>query len=166
MYDDQKLKGQIKDFMDTTSQVLHYIVKAITRVARGWRRLCIEELHNLYASTNIIRVIMSRGMRWVGHGEMRNAYKILDRKPEEKRPLRRLRYRWEKIAEALSSKPLVSYRITAQCHNSEDHDVHLHCHENLKSCTKFSSVILLLSLVHNQTNCTTQMDPAAGTSVL
>jgi hypothetical protein len=39
----------------------------------------------------IIRVIKSRKMRWVGKvalmGEMRNAYKILVRKPEGKKPL-------------------------------------------------------------------------------
>jgi hypothetical protein len=46
-------------------------------VAVGWRRLHNGELHNLYASLNIIRVIKSRKMRWAGHiariGEMRNA---------------------------------------------------------------------------------------------
>jgi hypothetical protein len=36
-------------------------------VAGGWRRLHNEELHNLYASPIIIRVIKSRMMRWVGH---------------------------------------------------------------------------------------------------
>jgi hypothetical protein len=30
-----------------------------------WRRLYNEELHNLYASLNIIRVIKSREMGWV-----------------------------------------------------------------------------------------------------
>jgi hypothetical protein len=35
-------------------------------VAGGWRRLHNEELHNLYTSTNIIRVIKSRRMGWRG----------------------------------------------------------------------------------------------------
>jgi hypothetical protein len=68
-------------------------------VTGGWRRLHNEELHNLYASPNIIRVITSKGMRWAGHisqmGEMRNAYSILIGKPEGKRPLGRARHRWE-----------------------------------------------------------------------
>jgi hypothetical protein len=36
-------------------------------VTGGWRRLHNEELHNLYVSANIIRVIISRRIRWVGH---------------------------------------------------------------------------------------------------
>jgi hypothetical protein len=44
-------------------------------------------------------MIKSRRMRWVDHvagmGKMRNAYKILVRKPEGKRPLRRPGHRWE-----------------------------------------------------------------------
>jgi len=52
----------------------------------GWRRPQNEELHNLYTSPNIIRVIKSRGMRWVGHvahmGEIRSVYSILVGKPE------------------------------------------------------------------------------------
>jgi hypothetical protein len=45
-----------------------------------------EELHNLYASPNIIRVIKSSMMRGVGHvarmGAMRNEYKNLVGKSE------------------------------------------------------------------------------------
>jgi len=71
----------------------------VVKVARGWRRLHNEELRNLYASPNIIRVIEWRGMRWEGHiarmGEMRNAYKVLVWKPEGKRQLVRPRHRWE-----------------------------------------------------------------------
>jgi hypothetical protein len=47
-------------------------------VAGGWGRLHNEELHNLYASPDIIMVIKSRKMRWAGHvactGEKINAY--------------------------------------------------------------------------------------------
>jgi hypothetical protein len=32
-----------------------------------WRKLHNEELHDLYSSTNIVRVVKSRRMRWVGH---------------------------------------------------------------------------------------------------
>jgi hypothetical protein len=47
----------------------------------GWRKLHNEELHNLYSWLNIITMIMSRRMRWVGHvermGKKKNAYRIL-----------------------------------------------------------------------------------------
>jgi hypothetical protein len=36
-------------------------------VAGGWKRLHNEELHNLYASPNVNRVIRSRKMRWAGY---------------------------------------------------------------------------------------------------
>jgi hypothetical protein len=49
-------------------------------VAGGWRRLHNEELQNLYASPNIIRVIKSRRMTGVGRAprirDMTNVYKF------------------------------------------------------------------------------------------
>jgi hypothetical protein len=58
-------------------------------VVGGWRRLHNEELHNLYASAYIISLDEVKEDEMGGHvahmGEMRNAYKILVRKPEEKR---------------------------------------------------------------------------------
>jgi hypothetical protein len=60
-------------------------------VAGGWRRLRNGELHNLYASPNVMRVIKSRRMIWVGYvacmGELRNRYKISGGKPRGKNHL-------------------------------------------------------------------------------
>jgi hypothetical protein len=39
------------------------------KVAVGWKRLYKEELHNLYASSDVIRVINWRKMTWAGHVE-------------------------------------------------------------------------------------------------
>jgi hypothetical protein len=68
-------------------------------VIGGWRKLHNEELHNLYGSPSIIRIIKSRRMRWAGHvvrmRETRNACRILIGKPEGKRSLGRPRRRWE-----------------------------------------------------------------------
>jgi hypothetical protein len=58
----------------------------------------LQELHRLYSSPSIIKMIKSRRMRWTGHvarmGEKRNAYRILVGKPEGERPLGRPRRRW------------------------------------------------------------------------
>jgi hypothetical protein len=66
---------------------------------RSWRKLHNDELHNLYSSPNIVRVIKSRRMRWAEHvarmGEGSGVYRILVGRPEGKRPLGRPRRRWE-----------------------------------------------------------------------
>jgi hypothetical protein len=68
-------------------------------VMGGYRKPHNEELHDLYSSPSILRIVKSRRMRWVGQvariggGGNRNVYKLLVRKPEEKRALRRLRRR-------------------------------------------------------------------------
>jgi hypothetical protein len=59
----------------------------------SWRKLHDDELHSLYSSPNIVRVIKSRRMRLVGHvarmGEGRGVNRVLVGRPEGKRPLGR-----------------------------------------------------------------------------
>jgi hypothetical protein len=63
------------------------------------RKLHNDELHSLYSSPNIVRVVKSRKMRWAGNvahmGEGRGVYRVLVGRPEGKRPLGRPRRRWE-----------------------------------------------------------------------
>jgi hypothetical protein len=65
----------------------------------SWGKLHNDELHSLYSSPNIVRVIKSRRMRWAGHvacmGEGRGVYRGLVGRPEGKRPLGRPRRRWK-----------------------------------------------------------------------
>jgi hypothetical protein len=64
----------------------------------SWRKLHNDELHSLYYSPNIVRVIKSRRMRWAGHvtciGDGRGVYRVLVGSTEGKRPLGRPRRRW------------------------------------------------------------------------
>ena len=57
-----------------------------------WRRLRNEELHSLYRSPNIIRVIKSRRLRWAGYvarmEESRSAFKMLTGKIYRKETIR------------------------------------------------------------------------------
>jgi hypothetical protein len=67
-------------------------------VTGDWRKVHNEELHDLYSSPSIIRIIKARGMRWARHVarmEKRNAYRRL----VGKRPLGRPRRRWVGLVE-------------------------------------------------------------------
>jgi hypothetical protein len=58
-----------------------------------------DEFHGLYSSLNIVRVIKLRRKRCAGYvvcmEERRDVYGVLVGWPEGKRPLARLRHRWE-----------------------------------------------------------------------
>jgi hypothetical protein len=62
-------------------------------VTGDWRKLHNEELHNLYSSPNILRMIKSNSMRWPGHvarmGEKTDTDRILVEKPEKKETTRK-----------------------------------------------------------------------------
>jgi hypothetical protein len=59
------------------------------KVTGVWRTLHNEEFHNLCSSSNIIRQIKSRRMRWAGHvarmGGHRKFYKVFVGKPKGKK---------------------------------------------------------------------------------
>jgi hypothetical protein len=61
--------------------------------------LLTEWLEGKYSSSNTVRVIKSRIMRWARYvarwGEGRGVYRVLVGTPEGKRPLGRPRLRWE-----------------------------------------------------------------------
>jgi hypothetical protein len=57
-------------------------------VTGEWRKLHNEELHNLYSSSDIIRQVKSRRMRWAGHvarmGEERKCARFYWESPKER----------------------------------------------------------------------------------
>jgi hypothetical protein len=57
-------------------------------VTGGWRKLHNEELHNLYSSPSIIRIIKCRRMRWAGH-VARMGEKVIGRKARVKETARK-----------------------------------------------------------------------------
>jgi hypothetical protein len=65
----------------------------------SWRKLHKDDIHNLYSSPNIVRVIKSSRTRWAGHVARmsggRGVYRVLVGRPECMRPLGRPRHRCE-----------------------------------------------------------------------
>jgi hypothetical protein len=65
----------------------------------SWRKVHNDELHTLYSSSNIVKVIKARRLRWAGHvarmGEGRDVYRVLVGRHKGKRPVGRPRRRWE-----------------------------------------------------------------------
>jgi len=68
-------------------------------VAGEWRKLHNEDYHYQYRSPNIIRVIRSKRMEWVGHmarmGERRREHGVFVGRPEGKRPLGKPGRMWQ-----------------------------------------------------------------------
>jgi hypothetical protein len=81
------------------NRVMRRIFGPKMEVEGSWRKLHNDELHGLYSSLNIVRVIKTRRLRWAGHvaciGQGRGVYRVLVGKPDGKRPLGRPRRRWK-----------------------------------------------------------------------
>jgi hypothetical protein len=71
-----------------------------SEIIRGWGKLHMWSFVTCNSSPNIIRMIKSRRVgcadRVTQMGEKLNTCRILEGKPEGKRPLRRTRCRWKK----------------------------------------------------------------------
>jgi hypothetical protein len=65
----------------------------------SWRKLHNDEIHRLYSSPNIVKMIKTRRMRWARHvarlGKGKVFYGVLVGMPEGKSPLGRPRLRRE-----------------------------------------------------------------------
>jgi hypothetical protein len=81
------------------NRVLRKIFRPKREENGSWRKLHNDELHILYSSPNIVRMIKSKRMRWVGHvalmEEGRGVYRVLVGRPEGRSPLGRPRRGWE-----------------------------------------------------------------------
>jgi hypothetical protein len=79
------------------NKVLRKITGPKREEDRSWKKLHYDELHILYSSPNIVKVIKSRRLGWTydTHGEGRVVYSVLVGRLEGKRPLERPRRRWE-----------------------------------------------------------------------
>jgi hypothetical protein len=103
--DEQTLAVQSTHAQGVLTQSWHILASAIPH--SNYSQSDIEyhfyvlvlELHGLYSSPSIVRVIRARRMGWEGHvarmGEVRGAYNILVGKSEGWRPLERPGRRWE-----------------------------------------------------------------------
>jgi hypothetical protein len=69
-------------------------LRTVFSVTEVWRKLHKEDLHGLYCSPIIVRVITSRTMRWTGYvARLREGRGVWA--PQEKRSLGRPRCRWK-----------------------------------------------------------------------
>jgi hypothetical protein len=71
------------------------ILVSVQTIKEEWKRLHNKELYALYSSSDIIRVMNSKRLKWAGHaacmGKRSGAYRALVGKPEGRRQFGRPR---------------------------------------------------------------------------
>jgi hypothetical protein len=83
-----------------------------------------EELHKLYSSPNIIRMIKLRRIRWAGYITYMASYRVLVWKPEGKRPLW---CRWDVMGVMILLKVLTTKFV--KCGTSQFPNFHVNFHK-------------------------------------
>jgi hypothetical protein len=84
-------------FLYLLTTLFRVFVPRRDEVTGEWIRLYSKDLYALYSSSDIIRTVKSRRLRWAGHATLnreRGAYRVLVGKPEGSSPLERPRRRW------------------------------------------------------------------------
>jgi hypothetical protein len=95
-----KLLKSIPLLLNTIISILEFFILLLhsNEVTGEWEKLHNEELHDLYSSSSIIRIIKVRRVRWAGYvarmGEKRNVYRLLVGKPKGRRLLGKPRHMW------------------------------------------------------------------------
>jgi hypothetical protein len=94
-----KLRVDLRQRVLSSSLLYKKITSNHFMVTGEWRRQHNGDLNDPYSSSNIIRVIKSRIIRWAGHvasmGDRISACRLLVGIPEGRTPLERPRRRWE-----------------------------------------------------------------------
>jgi hypothetical protein len=113
-------------------------------VAGGWWRLNNEQLHNLYISLNITRVIKSRRMWWAEQ---------VEEKPEGKRPFERTILIWNLkryILCGLESSGSGQRPVAGSCEYGNEHSGHINSKRNF--LTNWSTMSFSTSWSYSNTN--------------
>jgi hypothetical protein len=121
----------------------------------GWRQMHNEKLHNLYSSPNIIRMIESKGMKWTGNVERmgKECIQILVRKPEERRPTRKITHKRKGNTKMDLNQDDLGHRPEeGSCRHGNEPSDSIKCWEFLEkllTSTKGLSSIQLIIFNHN-----------------